>query len=292
MSDQITVARVLQFNTRVKFLLQQRMSRFRKAVMEGHHVGKLAAVVDQVGAIEMLEKTGRHQEIPSVAVPIARRWVAPTPFAVREFLDTVDLHRMLWNPAPKYAETFAMAAGRQIDRTINTAFLGAALTGESGTTSEAFDTTNFQIVHGGIGLTIGKLRTVREKWQAANVDVENEEMWMAIGPQQENNLLAETQMTSRDYNQSRDGIPVLQNGRLTQFLGINFIVSTLLTKASTTRSCVAWLKSGMYLGIWDEIRTPIDWIPELDSWQIACMLDIGATRVEQGRVIEVQCTEV
>lgn len=292
MSDQITVARVLQFNARVQHLLQQKGSKFRKAVREGTHTGKSASVVDQVGTVSLLEKQGRHQDLPTVAVPFARRWVNPTPFAMRDFIDRTDMLRMLWDPKSDYAESFAMAAGRKIDDVIISAFNATSAVGESGTGTEAFDTTNFQIVHGSVGLTIGKLRAIRERMRNAEVDLENEELWMAIGPQQENNLLAETVITSRDYNASRDGTPVLKDGRLGSFLGFNFIITTRLPKASTTRSCFAWVKSGMYLGMWDDVKTPVDWLPEKQSWQVACTADFGATRIEQGRVVEAQATEV
>ncbi len=295
MSDQITTARILEFNARVNHLLQQRRSKFRDAVEVSYgHKGKSASLVDQVGLVELQEKPGRHADLPVVSIPIARRWVTPTPFQGREFLDTTDLARMLWDPRSKYAEAFANGANRLIDRVVNSAFLGTALVGESGTTPEAFDTTNFQIVHGSVGLTIAKLRLVREKFQNAEVDLDNEELFMAIGPQQENNLLAETQVVSKDYNERRDGKPVLSKGRLESFLGFNFIVTNRLSKASTTRSCVAWVKSGMHLAYWErgELQTPIDWIAEKQAWQIAATMDFGATRLEQGRVIEVQATEV
>ena len=116
MSDTITVARAIEFNARVNYLLQQKGSKFRSAVSSGTHTGaKQAQVVDQVGLVEMLPKTGRHQDLPTVSVPLARRWVTPTPFAMRDFIDRTDQLRMLWDPSSRFAETFAMAAGIVID---------------------------------------------------------------------------------------------------------------------------------------------------------------------------------
>jgi len=293
LADQIENWRILQFNARVNALLQQSRSKFRNAVMEGNtHTGKQASVVDQYGTAELLERTGRGTDLDLVDIPLARRWVAPTRFGSRKILDDLDQLEVLISPKSNFADALRKGANRKIDTVINTAFLGAAITGETGTASESFDTTNFQIVHGSVGMTIQKLRLIREKFQTADVDLDEEELYMAIGPQQENNLLAETQVSSRDYNQTRDGLPVLVKGRLNQFLGFNFIVSNRLTKSSTTRSCVAWLKSGMYLGMWSDVKTPIDWLPEKQSWQIAVTAFFGATRLENGRVIECQCTEV
>jgi hypothetical protein len=47
----------------------------------------------------------------------------------------------------------------------------------------------------------------------------------------------------------------------------------------------------MYLGMWSDIKTPIDWLPEKQSWQIAVTAFFGATRLENGRVIQIDCVE-
>lgn len=292
MADQIENWRVLQFNARVNFLLQQSRSKFREAVMEGTHTGKQASVVDQVGSVELLERHGRATDLDLVDIELKRRWVLPVRFGARKILDDLDQLEVLLSPKSNFAEALRKGANRKIDNVINTAFLATANVGENGADTETFDTTNFQIVHGSVGLTVAKLRLIRERFQAFDVDLDEEELYMAIGPQQENNLLADTQVASRDYNETRDGKPVLVNGRLNKFLGFNFIVNNRLTKSSTTRSCVAWLKSGMYLGMWSDVKTPIDWLPEKQSWQIAVTAFFGATRLENGRVIECQCTEV
>lgn len=291
MADQIENWRVLQFNARVNHLLQQSRSKFREAVMEGSHTGKQASVVDQVGSVELLERHGRATDLDLVDIELKRRWVAPTRFGARKILDDLDQLEVLLSPKSNFAEALRKGANRKIDQVINSAFLGAAMIGENGASSETFDTTNSQIVHGSVGMTVAKLRTAREKFQLQEVDLDEEELYCAISPKQENNLLAETQVNSRDYNETRDGKPVLVNGRLNKFLGFNFIVTNRLSIASTTRSCVAWVKSGMYLGMWSDVKTPIDWLPEKQSWQIAVTAYFGATRLENGRVIEIQCTE-
>lgn len=291
MADQIENWRVLQFNSRVNHLLQQSRSKFREAVMEGSHTGKQASVVDQVGSVELLERHGRATDLDLVDIELKRRWVAPTRFGARKILDDLDQLEVLLSPKSNFAEALRKGANRKIDQVINTAFLGAAMIGENGASSESFDTTNSQIVHGSVGMTVSKLRSAREKFQLQEVDLDEEELYCAISPKQENNLLAETQVNSRDYNETRDGKPVLVNGRLNKFLGFNFIVTNRLSIATTTRSCVAWVKSGMYLGMWSDVKTPIDWLPEKQSWQIAVTAFFGATRLENGRVIEIQCTE-
>lgn len=290
MADQIENWRVLQFNARVNHLLQQSRSKFRSAVMEGSHTGKQASVVDQVGPVELLERHGRATDLDLVDIELKRRWVAPTRFGARKILDDLDQLEVLLSPKSNFAEALRKGANRKIDQVINTAFLGAAMTGENGASTETFDTAN-QIVSGGSGMSVNKLRKLQELFYTNEVDLDEEEAYVAISPKCNNQLLSETQVNSKDYNVDRDGKPILVKGRINQFLGFNFIVTNRLTLSGTTRQCVAWVKSGMYLGMWSDIKTPIDWLPEKQSWQIAVTAFFGATRLENGRVIQIDCVE-
>ena len=87
-------------------------------------------------------------------------------------------------------------------------------------------------------------------------------------------------------------ILVLVDGKITAFMGFNFIVTTRLTTASGDRLCAAWAQSGMALGIWNDITTKISERADKSyATQVYCKVTCGATRVEQGKVIRVICDE-
>lgn len=292
MADAIETWRILEFNGYLKHLLQQGKSKFRSAVMEGGgHKGKSASVVEQVGEVDLIESAARAQDIDLVDIPLKRRWVAPTRFRGRKLLDELDEVEVLLSPKSGFAEALRKGANRKVDAVINTAFGAAALIGENGTDSQAFDTTNQRIAHGSVGMTVNKVRQTRQIFELNDVDFTEEEVFFAISPRQKNNLLAETQVNSKDYNQDRDGKPVLVKGELDEFMGFKFITSNRLTLSSTTRSCYAWLKSRMYIGFWKDIETRVDWIAEKGSWQVSVVAMFGATRLEEKGVVEVQATE-
>lgn len=295
MSDLVTVARKIEFQARAQHLFQQIPSRFRDKVTVGTgHTGKSASVIEQYSPVELVPKSGRHSDIQTTPIGHSRRWVTPAPYEGKDNLDEEDLRRILMDPRSDYAKAFAQGGARKIDDVVIAAFLGTALTGESGTVAEAFDTTNYQIVHGSVGMTMAKLRKVLELWEGLDVDLENEERYLAVSPQALNNLRAETQIVSQDYNPKRDGEAVIQSGRVVNVLGINIVPSTKLTRVGTTRSCIAWLKSQVYLGFWSggEIQTRIEWDVRAGTWQISAKVDLGASRLQQGGVIELQITEV
>lgn len=286
MSDQIENHRVLEFNGRVEHLLQQQGSRFRMAVSESSYNGKSAEVVRQFGQVTAVRKQDRHADLPTVEVPHSRRWVDPRRYEFAEFEDQADRLRVMLSSSPEYAKAFAMSLGRAMDDEIIEAATGSAKTGETGGSTETFDTSAFQVAAGGVGMTIDKLRAAKRLFRAEENDLDNDPLYLAISAQEEEDLLNETQMISLDYNDRA----VLVEGRLTRFMGFNFIHSERLADDGTTRSCFAWVKSGLHLGIWEGIRTPIDWIPRKQAWQTAGIMDIGATRTQQGKVVEILST--
>lgn len=289
MSVNVPEARVQQYTTDVRHLLQQGASRLRDKVQVRSHRGKGAVAVDQVGKVAMLDVVVRHGPTQYVQTPHSRRWVFPQHKSVADLIDTEDQLELLWDPKGPYQEAQAKAAGRKIDEVILAAALATSVTGETGSSTEAFDTT-YQVAHGSIGLTTDKLKAAMQKMMSADVDFQMERVFCAIGSQQVQNLLDDTQYTNLDYVSDA----VLPSGALKPFLGINLVVvsDNLLTKASTTRSCVMWCESGIHLGIWNDYEAFVDRLPERNnSWQVMGKLSIGATRLEQGRVVEIQCTE-
>jgi hypothetical protein len=113
---------------------------------------------------------------------------------------------------------------------------------------------------------------------------------MAISAKQHADLLAQTQAISMDY-QSK---PVLENGKISSLLGINFIHSERLPVINTDeRRCPVWAKSGLYLGRWMDRKVSVSQRHDIQSepYQLYVMETFGATRIEEKKVFEVICQE-
>ena len=63
---------------------------------------------------------------------------------------------------------------------LSSAALGTSMTGENGSTSTVFDTTNQRIAVGGTGLTVAKLRQARRILMANEVDVSADPLYIAV----------------------------------------------------------------------------------------------------------------
>jgi hypothetical protein len=293
MSDQVTFAHVLQFTTNVKHKLQQMGSKLRDTVSTGSHVGQGAVPVEQIGAVTAQLRESRHGDTPILDTPHARRWVFPSDYEWGDMVDKQDVIRALIDPKSPYTEAGVNALGRQIDDAIIAAATATStvgtIAGGGNTTTEAFDTTNFSVA-AATGLTTIALRQVWLKFAAANLDMDREQIFVVIGPEQAAELFGVTNFSSQDFVNQKP----LPNASLPPFLGFNFRVSTRLAFDAGTniRTCLAYARSGLHLGMWNDIEVKADQRADKGfNWQLYARATFGATRLEQGRVIRIQCTE-
>lgn len=293
MSVNIPTHFVQQYSTNIALLLQQKGSKLRGAVTTGSHVGKAASPVDQIGKVEMQPIGNRFSPMSRVDAPTDRRWVYPSDFDLPQLIDSFDKLRLITDPSSAYVTNAVMAAGRQFDKLICAAFTGTAKTGETGGTSTSFTAANeVDVAVGGANskLNVAKIKAVKELMMSKHIDFDTEEAYIGITAADHASLLNEIQIISSDFN---GGMPVLQNGKVTSFLGFNFIhCETIETALAGTNEVTlpVWVKSGMYLGLWDDIKNSVSVRNDLqgEPWQLYTKMTAGATRLEEDRVFAIE----
>lgn len=294
MGVEITTTFKNKYNANIEFLSQQMPSRLRDKVDYEDCMGSEGArVVNQIGAIDPVKRTTRHADTPLLDTPHDARWVYPEDYEAGELVDRQDVLRAVTNPTSRYARNFAMAMNRAVDDEIIAAFFSdTTKTGKNGTVTTDWTTyiatATDHHIDATSGLTVEALRGAKQALEAAEVD-ENDEFWIAITAHQHRDLLSETQLISLDYNEK----PVLVAGKVQSFMGFNFVHSErLVTDSSSRRRVPCWAKSGMCLGVWQDIQGEIDRRPDKSySTQVYASCTIGATRVEEAKVVEIACTE-
>lgn len=317
MSINVNTAFVQQYSTNVSMLLQQQGSRLRGAVQNFTFQGKAASMAEQFGQVNPVRNQSRHSDTPLISTPQDKRWIYPNDYDWADLIDNQDKLRMLIDPSGPYALAGAWAMGRAIDDEIISGVLSSNNTGENGTSATgtlyAYN-SNSQSVAATVGagaatgLNIAKLRAAKKILLQADVDIDNDQLFMAITAQQHDNLLNEAQAISLDYN-SR---PVLVDGRITSFMGFNFIhteripggagfnssINTGITSSDADGSYVAntrwmvpfWAKSGMGLGMWNDIQTSVDRrADKRNSWQVYVTGTFGGARLEEKRCGIINC---
>lgn len=283
-----------QYATNIQLLLQQKDARLKMAVMNGSHIGEQASPVDQVEKIAMQSPAGRFADIGRVDAGVDRRWVTPNDYDLPQLMDSFDQARLLTDPKSSYVANAVYAANRQMDQEVINAFFAAAKTGKTGSGSTSFLSANQVAATMGAssatGLNVKKLREAIKILMAYNVDLNVEQPYAAITAKQHDDLLAEATVISTDFNSK----PVLVDGKITRFMGINFIHTELLgVDGSSYRRIPVWVKSGMHLGQWGSLYTDVDQRKDLSGhpWQAYLKMTIGATRLDEEKVIEIKCAE-
>lgn len=300
MSTEITKAQVQQFSDNLIMLAQQKGSRLRDRVSSKVVTGN-AAYFERLGPTEVLVRTSRHSASPMVDTPHSRRMVTINSYEWGDAVDKQDEVRMIIDPKGPYSQNAAYAFGRKIDDLIIAAASGSSTSvssslpnGDNRTSvtlpstqkvDDDFGTTNSN-------LTIPKLIEARRILAHNDID-EGEEMTLVLNASALAALLNTTQATSADYNTIR----ALVKGEIDSFLGFKFvrterIAGTADGTDTAPKLCLALVKSGVGLAIGRDVNVRIAERADMSfTTYVYGSMDLGATRVEEEKVVEIQCIQ-
>ena len=204
-----------------------------------------------------------------------------------DLIDNEDKVRLLISPTSEYAMAGAWAMGRAMDDAIIAAATGTAYSGVAGGTSVSLPAGN-KVAHGGVGLSVTKLLNAKEILDANDIDPD-EPRFLVCSAGQLADLLAITQITSADYN----SVKALVSGQIDTFLGFKFIRSQRLGQDSTpNRQNLAFTKSAIGLALGADISTKISERADKNyATQVFLSMTIGATRIEEEKMVEIAANE-
>jgi hypothetical protein len=284
-------------------LLQQMVSKLRGRVSSDFYVGKAASPVQQIGVLDFKQPGARFGPITPQSPQYTRRWVFPNDRDLAVLVDQFDELRSIVDPKPGISEAVASAGGRYFDDLIINAANGSASTGvdASNFSTESFAST--VSTSGGYlvadtfgasastGMTYPKMVEAWRVMRHAQVDLDAETPCLLISSQQEADLKKQQEVISKEYNENA----VIESGRVTRLGGFDLVVSERLNTSSSNslRNCLAFVSSGLHLGIWRDMGIKIDNRVDLTSqpWQLYAMLSAGATRTQLFKVVQINAAD-
>ena len=250
---------------------------------------------DQLGSnsYAMRQKTARAQKSEPSDLPSSFRFVRPRPYDKTTWIDEHDSIMLgsLPDPQSPTAKNHAIACNRLKDIVIINALLGTNYTGAQGTTATALPAAQQIAVNLGgganTGMTLAKL--IAASFTMDLSDVDETDRVMVYAAKQLNNLLVNVdQVNSVLYNEVR----ALFKGRVEEFMGFKFIRTQLLPVTSSVRSCVAYQKEFVQMGIGADMKTHIDILPDQShAIQVRSVILLDATRLEEAGVVSIACDE-
>jgi Phage capsid protein len=285
-----------QFDANWRHLVQQKNSRLREYVTLDSISGKEKSY-NQLSEAAMQLITSRSGETRISDQATAKRWIRPKAYDTAKLFDEFD-EQLLGEvvlPTSPVVQSHAQAYARTADQVIIDALGGSAYTGETGVTATALPAgqkvAKDYVETGSTansGLTIAKLRAAKYILDSNEVD-EEEERIIVVSAKQLQDLLQTVQVTSVDYN----SVKALVDGNVNTFMGFKFRRSQLLPLNTSTdiRSAYVYVKSGIVLAE-RGLKTHMDVRTDLShSLQIRSVASLGATRLEEKKIVEIACDE-
>lgn len=292
MSFEVTAAHVDMYKANVDQLVRQEGSLLRETVLQERIRGK-QAFFEQIGGVEAMEKTGRHQDVEYSDTPHRRRRVTTRYFYTTDLIDEDDKIRMLIDPSSEYAKAQADALGLKIDQTIIQAATGTAYTGVDGTTTTPYDTSmtvDVQVRDVGVGaadLGLNVAKLLRAHALLNQNHVPKSDRFIICNARQMESLLKSTRATSADYA----NVKALVQGDIDTFCGFKFRGSEYIeTDDNGDDKVIYYHKRGIKLGIGMDMVVTMDRIPQKhNAMQVYSAIDVGATRMQEKLVGYIEC---
>jgi len=286
---------VKMYTSNVRAAINKRGGDLVARVSMGSYSGEKVQLVNFLGPVEFIERSTPYGDTKITEVEHTQRWISALEYDCAILVDRLDTLKMIYDPTSPYVERMREAAARRMDRIVMDKFFAIAKSGKDGTVDVSFPAAD-TVVHGGTGLVLTKLRSLRKLIKKRHVDLRAVRPFIAVTAEQVDNLLGETTTTSIDFN----AIKPLVDGEVTTFMGFTFVPFEdyqgygIPTHADTgtIRDCPVWVPDGMHFGSWDALTVIISNRPDKNNIkQIHATFTAGSTRVEEGKVFKVECKE-
>ena len=198
-----------------------------------------------------------------------------------EYSDIFHQAKVNFDERRELVQVVSNAIGRRMDQLVLDAL---AASSTSLTVSNDIGATDSN-------LNVAKLRRAKKLLDQYNVPAEGRVMVISAAGLE--GLLGETQTTSTDYN----SVQALVSGSIDTFLGFKFVTlgdraeGGLVIDGSLDRTCFAFHKDAVGMGIGMAQKTEINYVPEKTSFLVNSMFSAGAVAIDDEGIVKITCRE-
>lgn len=300
MSQAVPASFQNKYQNNVELVLQQQVTLLEQAcdVTEDASAEKIK-VRDLVGNTTPNESDERHGDTKYNNTPHDGVWLGKqNELYFSDLVDNADQLATTIGLQGAYTMSGAGTVARAKERRILEGFYGPIISGKDGTTITPFPAgLIIPVTVGGVAgaqrLNVPKVRAAKLQLDQQFVDP-MEDRFMVVNAIQADDLLAELQATSKDFEKAF-AVKYNDKGGLSGLLGFNFIqmelgnpqlgpAAALTVDASNYRRNPFWVKSGLRLNYWQRLRTMVDRLPQkMGSIQVFAGTTCAATRTQAGK---------
>lgn len=290
--NMITAAFVTQFHDSFEIASQQKDSRFQAAVHDRGQITGASFTINDMGVIEMNPITDRFADTVWDVPEAGTRNALMADYGVFVPVEKRDLRKLIADPQGEYLQSTLSGTNRRKDKVIYRALLDAIprKTENNGAYTNVALPASQKIVAGGTGFTKAKLIAAKAMFRRNECDEQNgEKLYIAYNADMLTQILSDTTLTSADFM----AVKMLQEGSVSSnWLGFQWIAYEALDSVTaddvTTKTTVAWAKSGVHFGTGAEYN--IDIGPRRDknnTIQISVDASYGAGRANEKKVVAI-----
>jgi hypothetical protein len=253
--------------------------------------GEGSVAADLIGKSKMERAQARDRNNPDNPPDRTRRWLSNRGIVkTGQYLDQENKWNMIGDPQSELIAGQAVAAAEFKDRIclgINNegeveqgGLLGPVIEGKTGGgATVAFPAGNI-LAHSNTGLTVAKMRATRKKMGLDENDLASIRPVWAISTEEMDDLLAIIEAGGAGGLNVLEH-PLMVDGRVKRFMGFDLLECNILPKSGQVRTTVAWIKTKVVLGVWQEV-TPKLW-NDSHAWNTpyaGISMNMDATRIE------------
>ena len=200
-------------------------------------------------------------------------------YIAAEYSDIFQQSKVNFDERQELVQVVGGAIGRRMDQLVIDA-LNAASSPSTVATSVGGAGTN---------MNLAKLLAAKKALDANNVPADNR--CMVIHANGLSALLDETELTSSDFAT----VKALSTGEIDTFLGFKFITIGDRDEGGlplpSTRTCFAFHRDAVGLGISMNQRSEINYVPEKTSFLVSSMFSAGAVAIDDDGIVKISATE-
>lgn len=285
----------VSFGNSVKLLAQQETSLLENTVMVKSGLkGRSAVAADFVGKFPTEQVTSRLKDTPLNDVLRERRWMEYRMYGGAVPVDKTDEMNTSYDPTDGLVRAAVATYCRDIDAEIIRGIFGANTIGEYREGKKLFPESNILNASAAdSNAMIYGLEDALALLKKNQVTVAAEQIFCVVDSYGAKKLRSEGVYISSDYMDNK----VLTGSRLTPYAGINFVeYEGCPTNKNSSGKIVhkypVYCKSGVALGKWQDIFTDITRRTDKSyAWQVYVDYALGATRLEEAKVLSLELTE-
>jgi hypothetical protein len=227
-------------------------------------------------------------DVTPMSLTYSQATATMTDFIAAEYSDIFEQSHVNFDDRRELVEAVGNAIGRRMDQVsidaldASTSIAVANTVQNDGSSGSAAD------------LNVGKIRAAKKSLDANNVPPQDR--CLLIHANNLSALIGQTETQSSDFNE----VKALVDGTISKFLGMQIVVigdrdeGGLTKDGSNDRSCYAFHKSALGMGVSMNQKSEVNYIPEKTSFLVSSMFSAGAIAIDDGSsggIVKLTCRE-